>query len=189
MYSRQQQKLFLRAIIVLSLVLWLPFTAEAAVESGEEDRRGQVYFLRHALAPGTGDPPGMSLDDPASQRNLSEAGRRQAVKLGDALRQEGVVDAVVFTSEWERCRETAELLGFEEPIFNQGLNSFWERRETRGAVLKAFRQLIEQLPEAGPPVIFVTHYVNIQAVTGRAVGSGEGFWMCLNDLCQRLNED
>jgi broad specificity phosphatase PhoE len=144
--------------------------------------QGSVYFLRHAIAPGSGDPPDMRLDDPASQRNLSDTGRQQAVVIGDALRAAGVEDPLVYTSEWARCRETAELLGFGAPVATSGLNSFWERHETKGAVMAEFERLIEKLPEDGPPVIFVTHYVNIRAATGRAVGSGEGFWMDVEAL-------
>ncbi len=139
-------------------------------------RRGHVFLLRHALAPGSGDPPGMRLEDPASQRNLSEEGRVQARTLGRQLRAEGMTEAVVFTSSWNRCRESAQLLGFGAPTVHTGLNSFWQRRQDREAVLAEFQRLVDSLPEDGPPVILVTHYVNIQAVTGRAVGSGEGIW-------------
>lgn len=128
----------------------------------------------------------MRLGDSATQRNLRDQGRRQAIKIGEALRADGVRSPKVLTSQWERCRETAELLGFGDPIETKGLNSFWERSETRGAVLAEFTELANGLPEGSVPVIFVTHYVNIQAVTGRAVGSGEGFWMPLETLQKSL---
>lgn len=159
--------------------------AATAGDVSPQARIGEIYFLRHALAPGSGDPPGMRLDDPASQRNLSEAGRRQARAIGDALRSEGVRAPIVYTSEWARCRETAELLGFGAPRPTLALNSFWERREDEAAILEAFDSLVADLPADGPPVIFVTHYVNIEAVTGRGVGSGKGFWISLKDLGER----
>jgi hypothetical protein len=51
---------------------------------------GTVLLLRHAMAPGTGDPPGFRPDDCATQRNLSDAGRAQARALGDRLREAGI---------------------------------------------------------------------------------------------------
>src|SRR6059058_1594518 len=71
---------------------------------------GQVVLVRHALTdPGVGDPPGFDLDQCSTQRNLSEAGRREAEKLGQVLRAHDVPVAAVLTSPWCRCRETARL--------------------------------------------------------------------------------
>lgn len=178
---------FVRGVVLIILLGLAPLYGKVIEPNSESPsvREGAVYFLRHAIAPGSGDPPDMRLDDPGSQRNLSNAGREQAVAIGEALRAAGVAESLVYTSEWARCRETAELLGFGPPVATTGLNSFWERRETKDAVMAELKTLIEQLPEAGPPVIFVTHYVNIRAITGRAVGSGKGFWMDLGVLKQR----
>lgn len=145
-------------------------------------RSGEVYLLRHALAPGSGDPPGMDLNDPATQRNLSEAGREQARAIGERLRAEGITDPVVYSSQWARCRETATLLGFGEPIVTAGLNSFWEAGYTKEAVMTEFRELVNALPDEGPPVIMVTHFVNIRAIAGQSASSGDGFWRPLVSL-------
>jgi hypothetical protein len=86
-----------------------------AVERGEESvwgRPGMVVMLRHAYAPGVGDPRNFALGDCATQRNLDETGRAQARALGERWRRElgeaRVGDVRVYTSEWCRCRETGE---------------------------------------------------------------------------------
>src|SRR3712207_1219854 len=48
---------------------------------------GVVALMRHARAPGVGDPSNFRLDDCATQRNLSEAGRAQSNHIGEAFRQ------------------------------------------------------------------------------------------------------
>ncbi|WP_300497950.1 histidine phosphatase family protein, partial [uncultured Methylophaga sp.] len=75
----------------------------------------QVIILRHALAPGVGDPEGFDLEECQTQRVLSSEGRQQAIEIGQKLRESGITEAEVFSSEWCRCLETAELLGFGPP--------------------------------------------------------------------------
>lgn len=73
--------------------------------------RGEhVLLLRHALAPGTGDPPGFRIDNCSTQRNLDERGRAQARAIGAWLRSRGVTAMAVYSSQWCRCPETARLL-------------------------------------------------------------------------------
>ena len=62
-------------------------TVFAQASPGEEAwdalaQGGNVVLMRHAIAPGGGDPPGFRLDDCATQRNLSEEGRAQARRIG-----------------------------------------------------------------------------------------------------------
>ena len=71
---------------------------------------GHVLMMRHAYAPGFGDPPGFQLDDCTTQRNLDTAGRAQASAIGDWLRRQGVQEAQVYSSLWCRNLETARLL-------------------------------------------------------------------------------
>ena len=63
-------------------------------------RGGAILLLRHANAPGNGDPAGLSLGDCTSQRNLDEAGRTQARRIGERLRQERVVVGALWASQW-----------------------------------------------------------------------------------------
>jgi hypothetical protein len=84
--------------------------------------RTAVVLFRHARAPGTGDPPGFKIGDCATQRNLDEAGRAQARRIGQAFQSEGFRVGLVLASQWCRATQTAELafpgLVTPEPAFN-----------------------------------------------------------------------
>ena len=71
---------------------------------------GHVALMRHALAPGTGDPAELTIGDCSTQRNLNDTGRMQARATGDYFREAGVQFQAVYSSEWCRCMETAELM-------------------------------------------------------------------------------
>jgi broad specificity phosphatase PhoE len=133
---------------------------------------GNVVLIRHALAPGMGDPPGFTLGDCSTQRILSEEGRVQAVKIGEYFRANGIRKARVFSSQWCRCLDTARLLDLgvvrELPI----LNSFFGRRELEHQQTQALRKwLAEQ--HLNEPLVLVSHQVNITALTGIYPASGE----------------
>ena len=78
------------------------------------DRPGAFAIMRHALAPGTGDPAGFTLEDCSTQRNLDDRGRAQALAIGAAFRARGVQFDAVLSSQWCRCQETASLLELGE---------------------------------------------------------------------------
>ena len=133
---------------------------------------GIIAVMRHAQAPGTGDSGSFALDDCATQRNLDEGGRRQARNIGTAIRAAGVIADQVFTSQWCRCRDTARLLDVG-PVEDQPLlNSFFRNPARADQQTDELRQLLFSLLPA-ETVILVTHYVNIRALTGRSVASGE----------------
>lgn len=137
--------------------------------------RAAVLIIRHAQTePGIGDPPGYRLDNCATQRNLSEAGRAQAAAIGRQLTDRGVKVSRVESSRWCRCIDTARLAfpGLEvRPV--DALNSFFEERNAGPSQTDALRTRIRQW--RGPGVlVLVTHQVNISALTGRSVAPGEG---------------
>jgi phosphohistidine phosphatase SixA len=128
--------------------------------------------MRHALAPGGGDPPGFRIDDCSTQRLLSEAGRAQSRASGEALRARGIASARVLSSAWCRCIETAQLLGLGTVAVEPALNSFFADRSTAEAQTVALRGLLRAW--SGPdPLVLVTHQVNITALTGVFPASGE----------------
>lgn len=133
----------------------------------------RALILRHALAPGVGDPPGFRLDDCATQRNLNDAGRAQARALGRRLAAVGLRDPRILSSRWCRARETADLLGLGPVEPFPPLDSFFERPGERDPSVAALRAFLAGLPPTGRPVIMVTHQVNITALTGVYPGSGE----------------
>lgn len=133
---------------------------------------GHVALIRHALAPGTGDPPGFTLGDCATQRNLSDEGREQARRIGDLFRENGIPQASVFTSAWCRSHETAELLQLGPVTVLDPLNSFFQRRSEGERQTRALADWIAE-QDALPPAVLVTHQVNITSLTGVFPGSGE----------------
>jgi phosphohistidine phosphatase SixA len=142
---------------------------------------GGVLMIRHANAPGSGDPANFKIGDCATQRNLDERGRAQARAIGVFLRHHGIVKARLYSSQWCRCLETARLMNIGAVQQLPALNSFFSRpddREPRIAALKAF--LAEQ-PRDGRPIILITHYVTIAALTGEGVSSGEGMVLQLKN--------
>ncbi|MEL6736211.1 MAG: histidine phosphatase family protein [Pseudomonadota bacterium] len=136
--------------------------------------------MRHALAPGTGDPSSFALTDCSTQRNLDGRGRAQASSIGKALSEAGMSFDRVLTSQWCRCRETASLLNLGAPEDLPPLNSFFQDRSTRDAQTEDVRKFLAGLGD-GERVMLVTHQVNITALTGRGVSSGEVFFIRVND--------
>ena len=100
-----------QGLLALSAVPWgsawagaLPPETVARIRQG-----GVVVAFRHALAPGTYDPPQFRLGDCSTQRNLNDVGRAQARSMGQAFTQAGLAPTQVRSSPWCRCLETARL--------------------------------------------------------------------------------
>lgn len=144
--------------------------AEAAWQALAE---GGIALFRHAIAPGGGDPPGMRLGDCGTQRNLDEAGRAQARRIGATFRDRGIVVGAVRASAWCRAMETAELAFPGRARAEPAFNSFFGARQDQEARTAAARRLM--LAWDGPGAMFVaTHQVNITALTSIFPASGEG---------------
>lgn len=140
-----------------------------AVKAGET-----VVLMRHAIAPGIGDPQGFDIEECSTQRNLSEAGRKQASAIGDVLRASGIDQAQVLSSQWCRCLETAQLLDLGDPQPTSMLNSFFEDRLDGPEQTRALKEsLREWSNRRSGALVMVTHQVNITALTGQFVGSGD----------------
>jgi phosphohistidine phosphatase SixA len=166
--------------VLLASVLLLPAPTagqqpvlDVPLELARARDPGIVTLLRHAQAPGIGDPANFTLADCATQRNLSEAGRRYARRLGEAFRVVGVRDADVRTSQWCRCVETARLLGVGSVHTAPYLNSFFAGRGDEAASTQALRAAIVQKLDSRRPTLLVTHQVNITALTGVVPSEGE----------------
>jgi broad specificity phosphatase PhoE len=163
-----------RTAPIVALLLLLPASAAAVPEAelwAALKTAGHAALVRHADAPGFGDPPEFRLDDCSTQRNLSGEGREQARALGARFREHGIRSAAVYSSQWCRCMETARLLGLGAVTAFPGLNSFFDERGLEGRRTAEARALL--LEARGGPLVLVTHQVNIRALTGEAVGSGE----------------
>lgn len=170
----------MKAIIFLFLALVTLASPTAALAEGaplplsELIKPGRILMLRHARAPGIGDPPGFVIGDCSTQRNLDAAGRAQARRLGEQLRAAGVTKARVLSSQWCRALDTARLLDIAPVEHLPALNSFFDRQHDRARILTELRAFLAQLPAEGTPVILVTHQVVINAFTDAAPPSGGG---------------
>ncbi len=151
------------------LLLFLPGLATAN-DWDAFSEPGAIAIMRHALAPGTGDPANLTIGDCSTQRNLDERGRDQARAIGAALRERGITFDAVLSSQWCRTRETAELLGLGSVTLAPPLNSFFRDFSTRDQQTAATRDLIA---ETDGRLMLVTHQVNISALTGQSTRSGE----------------
>lgn len=167
--------------LVAILILSVAGTAAATDATGDRLRAGGVLLLRHAIAPGFGDPVGFRIDDCSTQRNLSEAGRQQANGIGAWLRSRGVSRARVYSSQWCRCLETAELLGLGEVSPLPALNSFFQRPEDRTFNLTALRSFLADKASQSELLVLVTHQVTVTALTGVFPNSGEGVLATLGE--------
>lgn len=134
-----------------------------------------VVLMRHSLAPGIGDPSDFVVDRCETQRNLSDDGRKQAKNTGEALRKNGIATAMVLTSQWCRCIETADLLSKGKPVHYPTINSFFQDRSTAAAQTETLRKDIAAWirSDSSEPRVLVTHQVNISALTGEYANSGD----------------
>jgi broad specificity phosphatase PhoE len=133
---------------------------------------GQLVVMRHAVTtPGVGDPPGFVLGDCATQRNLTEAGRDEARRIGAVFRERGVPVGGVRSSHWCRCLETARLaFGRAEPW--EPLDSVFEDTSREPERTRAVRAVAGARPADGN-LVLVTHGANIRALTGISPAPGE----------------
>ncbi len=164
----------LPAAALLAVLISASPPAAADTRLARLSEPGVVAIMRHALAPGTGDPASFELDDCATQRNLDARGREQAREIGAAVRAAGAVVDRVLTSQWCRCRDTAGLLGLGPVEDLPALNSFFRNPARSGRQTADLRQFLSGLPSE-KTVVLVTHQVNITALTGRWPASGEVF--------------
>ena len=143
-----------------------PALAKVIAETG-----ANVMFMRHALAPGYGDPSHFDVNDCATQRNLDATGRAQATSLGKVLRQHQIRFDEIKSSQWCRCQETARLLNVGKVMPFTGLNSFFEEHADREQTLRQLKSYLDSLKK-DELVLLVTHQVVISAVTGIYAPSG-----------------
>ena len=132
----------------------------------------KVIFLRHALAPGNGDPPNFNINDCSTQRNLDEVGIDQSRMIGHFFKKIGLKFSKIYSSFWCRCKDT--VLNMEVGKFKThvGLNSFYESYTDRKITLRKLNILINSFDKSNGPYLLVTHYVNILAFTGLPTSSG-----------------
>ena len=132
----------------------------------------KVIFLRHALAPGNGDPPNFNVNDCSTQRNLDQSGIVQSRMIGQSFKKIGIKFSKIYSSFWCRCKDTAMNMEVGEFKTHVGLNSFYEKHADRETTLRKLNNLIKGFNKLDGPYLLVTHYVNILAFTGLSTSSG-----------------
>ena len=137
--------------------------------------KGYVLLLRHTIAPGVGDPENFKLNDCSTQRNLSQVGRDDAKAVGDWLKRRDIKISRVESSRWCRAKETAQLLGIGKVRLNSNLDSLFDSQDPAKAIqtVRVKKQIVDWRNKSGL-LVLVGHFVNIGAVAGVGVDSGEG---------------
>ena len=133
----------------------------------------KLIFIRHALAPGNGDPDNFLINDCSTQRNLSKKGINQSVKIGDFFKNNKIKIDQVLSSEWCRCKDTAKY-AFENFTTFNALNSFYDEKfatnETKQ--INDLKKFIKNW-DSDKNLVFVTHYVVISSILNVGTSSGE----------------
>ena len=134
---------------------------------------GKLIFIRHAYAPGNGDPNNFNLNDCSTQRNLNLIGRKQAKDIGEFFRVNEIKIFKVLSSEWCRCKETADI-AFNDYSTNSFLNSFYSSKyaKNKDKQVEALNNYVKKF-KSEKNLIFVTHYVLISEVLNYGPSSGE----------------
>ena len=134
---------------------------------------GKLIFIRHAYAPGSGDPNNFNLNDCSTQRNLNSIGQKQARDIGEFFNENKIKIYKVLSSEWCRCKETAKI-AFKNFTTNSFLNSFYSSKfaKNKDKQVKALKEYIKKF-KSDKNLVLVTHYVLISEILNYGPSSGE----------------
>tara|TARA_B100001057_G_scaffold303106_1_gene303314 strand:+ start:48 stop:605 length:558 start_codon:yes stop_codon:yes gene_type:complete len=165
---------FLKIILILFISLTTTVKADSKKNIIENLKEGgKLIFIRHAYAPGGGDPDNFNISDCSTQRNLNKNGQIQSKKIGDFFKKNDVETKKIYSSKWCRCKETASIAfkNFETKNF---LNSFFSSKfaHNRKSQMEDFQKFLLEWDKK-TNLIFVTHYVVISEILGYPSSSGE----------------
>ena len=164
----------IKKLIIIVLTFFYSLSGNANSDYVELlKQNNKLIFIRHALAPGNGDPDNFDIFDCSTQRNLNSVGREQSIELGNFFDTNNISIDLVLSSEWCRCKETANLAFKKFETFD-ALNSFYDPKfyKNKERQLDELKNFIHNLEEDGN-IVFVTHYVVIASMLGIGVSSGE----------------
>ena len=161
--------------IIILIILFLFNHKSYADENIVEilKKNDNIIFIRHALAPGSGDPENIKLNDCKTQRNLNSEGIKQSKKIGNFFKKNSIKVEHIFSSEWCRCKDTA-FYAFENFKTFDALNSFYSEKfyKNKNEQIKKLKKFINDW-DNNSNLVLVTHYVVILEILGIGVGSGE----------------
>ena len=165
---------FLNFFLIIFLILTNGIKADTEFQVLKNLKNGgNLIFIRHAYAPGGGDPDNFNINECSTQRNLSKEGREQAKNIGNYFKKNLIPIDKVISSEWCRCKETAEI-AFEKFETNNFLNSFFSKKfsKNRTRQIKNLKKYINEW-DGNKNLVFVTHYVVISETLNYTPSSGE----------------
>ena len=161
--------------IIILIILFLFSHKSYADENIVEilKKNDNIIFIRHSLAPGSGDPENINLNDCKTQRNLSSEGIKQSKKIGNFFKKNNIRVEHIFSSEWCRCKDTA-FYAFENFKTFDALNSFYSEKfyKNKNKQIKKLKKFINDWDDSSN-LVLVTHYVVILEILGIGAGSGE----------------
>ena len=163
-----------KIILILLISFSVPFKAISTnVFKNILNDGGKLIFIRHAYAPGGGDPDIFDINDCSTQRNLSEEGRKQAKNIGNYFKKNLIPIDIILSSEWCRCKETAQI-AFEKYETKNFLNSFFSEKFSKNKTtqIKELKKYIKKW-DGNKNLVFITHYVVISEVLNYTPSSGE----------------
>ena len=158
-------------LIILFLFNHKSYAEENIVEILKKNEN--IIFIRHSLAPGSGDPENINLNDCKTQRNLNSEGIKQSKKIGNFFKKNNIRVEHIFSSEWCRCKDTA-FHAFESFKTFDALNSFYSEKfyKNKNRQIKRLKKFISDW-DSNSNLVLVTHYVVILEILGIGAGSGE----------------
>ena len=165
---------FLKFLIIIFISLTTSIKADLNKNLiNQLEDGGKLIFIRHAYAPGNGDPNNFNLNDCSTQRNLNYQGREQAKYIGEFFRKNKINIDKVLSSEWCRCKETAKI-AFKNFSTNSFLNSFYSSQyaKNKEKQINLLNEYIKKFKSKNN-LILITHYVLISEVLNYAPSSGE----------------
>ena len=161
--------------IIILIILFLFNQKSYADENIVEilKKNDNIIFIRHSLAPGSGDPENINLNDCKTQRNLNSEGIKQSKKIGNFFKKNNIIVEHVFSSEWCRCKDTA-FHAFNSYKTFDALNSFYSEKfyKNKNKQKKRLKKFINNW-DNNSNLVLVTHYVVILEMLGVGTGSGE----------------
>ena len=171
---------YIKLLIIFFLIIFFPIKLPASDKLIKELKEGgKIIMIRHAYAPGSGDPDNFLIHDCSTQRNLNKEGIIQSKKIGNFFRENKIPIDIVLSSEWCRCKDTA-LYAFKDFETNSFLNSFYDIRfqNNKEEQIKELKNYIKKW-HGKKNLVLVTHYVVIDEILNVSPNSGE---MIISDI-------
>jgi phosphohistidine phosphatase SixA len=165
------KKLISSLALIFFVFLNPAFSNEKLLNSLKEG--GKLIFIRHAHAPGNGDPENFNLKDCSSQRNLNQEGINQSKKIGLFFTRNKIQIDKVLSSEWCRCKDTAKYAFNDYKTF-EALNSFYDAKfkKNKAKQIKNLKKYISSW-DSKKNLVLVTHFVVISETLSTGSASGE----------------